>query len=151
MWNNDNMLSFAQQNHIIFTPNSRKILVKNPWWLRHLGFFTRIFLWFVVNIYGSASRISAYCPNLRHLGFFTRIFLSFVVNIYGSASRISAYCPIFAEYSVFSRILGIQQNIWFRQSIRPLESAEYSVSADSENLGFCRSLVRTVTAANSDL
>ena len=47
---------------------------------------------------------------------------------------------IFAEYSVFSRILGILQNIRFRQNIRHFESAEYSVSADSENLGFGRSL-----------
>ena len=48
---------------------------------------------------------------------------------------------IFAEYSVFSRILGILQNIRFRQNIRHFESAEYSVSADSENLGFGRSLL----------
>ena len=40
---------------------------------------------------------------------------------------------IFAKYSVFSRILGILQNIRFRQNIRHFEGAEYSVSADSGN------------------
>lgn len=34
----------------IFTTNMRKVLVKNPRWLRHLGLFTRIFLSFVMNI-----------------------------------------------------------------------------------------------------
>ena len=48
---------------------------------------------------------------------------------------------IFAKYSVFSRILGILQNILFRQNIRHFEGAEYSVLADSQNLGFGRSLV----------
>ena len=41
--------------------------MKNPWWLRHLGFITRIFLLFFMNIYESDSRISAYCPNFAHL------------------------------------------------------------------------------------
>ena len=50
------------------------------------------------------------------------------------------YSAFFYEYSVFRRILGILQNVRFRQNIRPFESAEYSVSADSENLGFGRSL-----------
>ena len=54
-------------------------------------------------------------------------------------------CQIFGispEYSVFSRILGILKNIRFRHNIRHLESAEYSVSADSDNLGFGRSLTQ---------
>ena len=51
---------------------------------------------------------------------------------------------IFPEYSVFSRILGILQNIRFRQNIRHFESAEYSVSADSENMGFGRSLLHSI-------
>ena len=50
------MLSFAQQSHIILTPNSRKILMKN---------FTQIFLSFVVNIYGSALQISANWSNMQ--------------------------------------------------------------------------------------
>ena len=41
---------------------------------------------------------------------------------------------------ILQNILGIQQKIQFRQNIRHFEGAEYSVSADSGNLGFGRSL-----------
>ena len=61
------MLSLCSAENIIFTQNSREILVEYPKGLRPLGFSTQIFLSFVVNIYESASQISAYCSKLPSL------------------------------------------------------------------------------------
>ena len=92
-------------------------------------------------IIGEFAEYSVNLPNIWHIQeeikqIWTKvsIFLQFQCKIFG----------IYAEYLVFSGILGILQNIQFP----PFESAEYSVSADRENLGLGRSLTSSILALN---